>query len=434
MTPSIEHVFGREMLDSRGNPTVEVEITLKDGSLGRAMVPSGASKGQHEALELRDNDPKRYLGRGTRTALQHVNGFLAQILTGKSFSDLAALDRCMVEADGTKQKSKLGANAVLGVSLAYAHAVAVSRKEPLFLLLNEAMGLSRSDLALPVPLMNILNGGEHANNGLAIQEFMIVPHAFPSFSEALRAGVEVFHHLKKWLADKQLSTAVGDEGGFAPALASNEAALDAICEAIRLAGYQLGKEISLAMDAAASSFYDAATGNYALSYAGRKSQTRDRMVEFYGELIEKYPIVSIEDGLDENDWDGWRTLTQKFGKRTQLVGDDIFVTQTSFVQRGIDEKVANAVLVKVNQVGSLAETFDTMALCRKHQYRAIVSHRSGETEDVTIAHLAVGSGCGQIKTGSASRSERLAKYNELLRIEEWGRKHGVPMKFTDPFH
>jgi enolase len=336
----------------------------------------------------------------------------------------------MIQADGTQQKKNLGGNTLLGVSLAYAHAVAASRKIALYELIQEWMGRTSADLVLPVPLMNIINGGVHADNGLAVQEFMIVPHGFSKFSEALRAGAEIFHHLKKILHKKGLSTGVGDEGGFAPALASNEKALDLICEAIEAAKYQLGKQISLALDVAASSFYDATTKQYTM--AGEKWDSA-RLINYYAQLIESYPIVSIEDGLEEDDWQGWRTLTEKTGKRTQLVGDDLFVTQVHRLKQGLEEKVANAILIKVNQVGTLSETFQTMNLAKAHGYRSVVSHRSGESEDVTIAHLAVGSGCGQIKTGSASRSERLAKYNELLRIEERASLAGRPIAFAKPW-
>ena len=433
MALSISEVYGREVLDARGNPTVEVDVRLSDGSTGRAIVPSGASTGQHEALELRDGDKSRYLGKGTLKAVGHVNHELAKVLTGKCFSHLKDIDRVMLDADGTAQKSNFGANSILGVSLAFLHALAQSQKRAVYEIINEEMGRKVSDLCLPVPLMNILNGGMHANNGLEIQEFMIVPHGFTRFSEALRAGCEVFHHLKKTLHDGHFSTAVGDEGGFAPELASNTAALELICEAVKSAGYSLGKQISVALDVAASSFFTAASGNYQFRSDGKKEIHRDELIQFYGDCLEKFPIVSIEDGLDENDWAGWKTLTQKYGKQTQLVGDDLFVTQVNHVKRGIDEGCANAVLIKVNQVGSLSETFDTMALCAKNNYRTVVSHRSGESEDVTIAHLAVGSGCGQIKTGSVSRSERTAKYNEILRIEEASHRAGKPIPFAKVF-
>jgi len=433
MSYKVSKVHGREILDSRGNPTIEVEITLADGSWGRAMVPSGASTGEHEALELRDGDPKRFLGKGTLKAVKNVNEVLSKLIEGKSFKSVRDLDQLTLEADGTPQKGKYGANALLGVSLAFVHAVANQQKRPLFWVINEMLGLTEKDLKLPVPLMNILNGGLHANNGLEIQEFMIVPHGFETFHEALRSGCEVFQHLKKKLHDLHLSTAVGDEGGFAPILKSNEQALEFVSEAVQKAGYQLGKQISLALDVAASSFFDKNSQQYLLNYSGKTRISREELMSYYAGLLEKFPLVSIEDGLDENDWAGWRQLTEKFGKRTQLVGDDLFVTQPSRVSKGIAEKVANSVLIKVNQIGTLTETFDTMLLCRKNGYTAVASHRSGETEDVTIAHLAVGSGCGQIKTGSVSRSERTAKYNELLRIEEWAKTHHKIIPYQDVF-
>jgi enolase len=433
MSYKVSKVHGREILDSRGNPTIEVEITLADGSWGRAMVPSGASTGEHEALELRDGDPKRFLGKGTLKAVKNVNEVLSKLIEGKSFQSVRDLDQLTLEADGTPQKGKYGANALLGVSLAFVHAVANQQKRPLFWVINEMLGLTEKDLKLPVPLMNILNGGLHANNGLEIQEFMIVPHGFETFHEALRSGCEVFQHLKKKLHDLHLSTAVGDEGGFAPILKSNEQALEFVSEAVQKAGYQLGKQISLALDVAASSFFDKNSQQYLLNYSGKTRISREELMSYYAGLLEKFPMVSIEDGLDENDWAGWRQLTEKFGKRTQLVGDDLFVTQPSRVSKGIAEKVANSVLIKVNQIGTLTETFDTMLLCRKNGYTAVASHRSGETEDVTIAHLAVGSGCGQIKTGSVSRSERTAKYNELLRIEEWAKTHHKIIPYQDVF-
>jgi enolase len=433
MSYKVSKVHGREILDSRGNPTIEVEITLADGSWGRAMVPSGASTGEHEALELRDGDPKRFLGKGTLKAVKNVNEVLSKLIEGKSFQSVRDLDQLTLEADGTPQKGKYGANALLGVSLAFVHAVANQQKRPLFWVINEMLGLTEKDLKLPVPLMNILNGGLHANNGLEIQEFMIVPHGFETFHEALRSGCEVFQHLKKKLHDLHLSTAVGDEGGFAPILKSNEQALEFVSEAVQKAGYQLGKQISLALDVAASSFFDKNSQQYLLNYSGKTRISREELMSYYAGLLEKFPLVSIEDGLDENDWAGWRQLTEKFGKRTQLVGDDLFVTQPSRVSKGIAEKVANSVLIKVNQIGTLTETFDTMLLCRKNGYTAVASHRSGETEDVTIAHLAVGSGCGQIKTGSVSRSERTAKYNELLRIEEWAKTHHKIIPYQDVF-
>ncbi len=433
MKYTLSKIYGREVLDSRGNPTVEVEVTLNDGSFGRAIVPSGASTGKHEALELRDGDKSRYLGKGVLKAVSNINEVVSKTITGQGFVSVYDLDKKMNEIDGTAQKSNLGANAILGVSLAFSHAVAASQKRPLFLLINEWMNLSEKDLCLPTPLMNIINGGMHADNGLAIQEFMIVPHGFENFRDALRAGVEVFHHLKKKLHDGHLSTAVGDEGGFAPALESDEKALAVILEAVKSAGYEPGKQISLALDCAASSFYNEENGKYKLSYKGNSEITKETLMEFYSSLTEKYPLVSIEDGLEESDWSGWKTFTDKFSKRLQLVGDDLFVTQSAFLQKGITEKVANSILIKVNQVGSFSETFDTMKLATSNNYRSISSHRSGETEDATIAHLAVGSGCGQIKTGSASRSDRMAKYNELLRIDDWARQNKKNIRFMNAF-
>lgn len=433
MHPAISKVHGREVLDSRGTPTVEVEITLTDGSFGTAMVPSGASKGEHEALELRDGDSSRFLGKGVLTAVQNINQTVSRLISGKTFPDIKALDRCLIEADGTDQKSKLGANTVLGVSLAFAHAVASSQKRELYWVFNEMMGLGSKDLSMPTPLMNILNGGVHANNGLEIQEFMIVPHGFEKFSESLRAGTEVFHHLKNKLHHLKHSTAVGDEGGFAPALDSNLQAIELTCEAVEKAGYQLGKQISLALDVASSSFFNKEKQKYSFRWNNQSETNSEVLIEFYQTIKKRFPLVSIEDGLDENDWTGWQQLTQRLGKDVQLVGDDLFVTQRSYLERGIREKVGNAILIKVNQVGSLSETIETMLLAKKHGYKSIVSHRSGETEDTTIAHLAVGSGCGQIKTGSLSRGERTAKYNELLRIEERAAMRGQPIPFCRAF-
>lgn len=430
---TISYVKGREVLDSRGNPTIEVEIGLSDGATGRAIVPSGASTGQHEALELRDHDKKRYLGKGTLKAVHNVNETVAKALKGKSFSQVRDLDKVLLEIDKTPQKANLGANAILGTSLAFVQALSASQKRPLFLIINEMMSLSAKDLQMPIPLMNIINGGMHANNGLEIQEFMIVPHGFADFSEALRSGVEIFHALKKKLDGMGMSTSVGDEGGFAPDLKSNTEALDVICQSVEAAGYMLGKQVSVALDAASSSFLDEPSKKYKFAFEGKDTWDAQGLIAFYASCLEKYPLVSIEDGLEENDWDGWKKLTEKLGKRVQLVGDDLFVTQTAFVEKGIKNQVANAVLIKVNQVGSLSETFDTMNLCRKNGYRCVTSHRSGETEDTTIAHLAVGSGCGQIKTGSASRSERMAKYNELLRISEWARENKISIPLKDIF-
>lgn len=433
MKNTISKVYGREVLDSRGNPTVEVEVTLADGAFGRAIVPSGASTGKHEALELRDGDKSRYLGKGVLIAVSHINDKIAPKVTKKVYETVYDIDKEMNAIDGTEQKSNLGANAILGVSLAFSQAVAASQKRPLFLVINEWMGLKEKDLALPTPLMNIINGGMHADNGLQVQEFMIVPHGFDNFREALRSGVEVFHHLKKKLHAAHLSTAVGDEGGFAPELKADEKALEVILDAIKSAGYQPGKQISLALDVASSSFYNETTKKYQLEFKGKSEITKEELMEFYSGLVDKYPLVSIEDGLEESDWAGWKMFTEKFGKKLQLVGDDLFVTQSAFVKRGFQEKVANSVLIKVNQVGSLSETFDTMKLCRENHYTTVTSHRSGETEDATIAHLAVGSGCGQIKTGSASRSDRMAKYNELLRIDDWARQNQKAIRFHNAF-
>lgn len=424
---SIKSLTGREVLDSRGNPTVEVELLLNTNAKGRAIVPSGASTGEHEACELRDGDPKRYLGKGTQKAVANVIGPIAKALVGKSFDSPKDLDRVLIDLDGTPQKKRLGANAILGTSMAFASALSSLENRPLYQLFNRWMGLNERDLKLPIPLMNIINGGVHANNPLEIQEFMIAPHGFETFSEALRAGCEIFHTLKKSLEARGHSTAVGDEGGFAPNLESNEQALEIIGEAIQKSGYQLGKQVSLALDVAASSFYSKEKDLYEIALGGKSAVPREALIDFYVSLLDKFPIVSIEDGLDENDWEGWTRLTEKLGKKVQLVGDDLFVTNPKFVRKGIDAKVANAVLIKVNQIGTLSETFETLALCRENHYRAVVSHRSGETEDVTIAHLAVGSGCGQIKTGSLSRAERTAKYNELLRIESDAKAAGRPI-------
>lgn len=429
----ISSLHGREILDSRGTPTLEVEIELSDGSRGRAMVPSGASKGEHEALELRDGDPTRYLGKGVLKAVSNLHEEVAPLILGKTFSDLKALDLCLIQADGTDQKKKFGANTILGVSLAYAHALAKSQNRELYWVFNEMMGLGPKDLSMPTPLMNILNGGVHANNGLEIQEFMIVPHGFENFSDCLRAGTEVFHHLKNRLHDLKYSTAVGDEGGFAPNLESNNQAIELICESIKKAGYALGKQISLALDVASSSFFNKKTDRYEFRWKSERDVTSQELIEFYQTLKKNYPLVSIEDGLDENDWTGWAKLTKDLGDTTQLVGDDLFVTQKKYLEKGIREKVANSILIKVNQVGSLTETMETMLLGKKHGYRSVVSHRSGETEDITIAHLAVGSGCGQIKTGSLSRGERTAKYNELLRIEESALRRGKRIPFYQAF-
>ncbi len=415
---AITAIRGREILDSRGNPTVEVDVTLRDGTRGRAAVPSGASTGEHEALELRDGDKQRYLGRGVLKAVGHVNVEIAKALKGFDAAQQAALDATLQALDGTPNKSRLGANAILGVSLAAAHATAASRGQELF----QYLGGAKAHI-LPVPLMNVINGGAHADNNLDIQEFMIVPLGAPTFRDALRMGAEVFHALKTLLRRQKLQTAVGDEGGFAPSLASHEQALDLLVEAIGAAGYAPGRDVSLALDVAANELR--ADGHYAL---GRKAGTPQRqsagdLIALYERWLARYPIVSIEDGLSEDDWAGWRSLTQRLGAQVQLVGDDLFVTDQVRLQRGIDERIANAILIKLNQIGTLTETLQTMRLAERSHYRNVVSHRSGETEDVTIAHLAVATNAGQIKTGSASRTDRVAKYNALLRIEETlGRK------------
>jgi len=403
----IKKVHAREVLDSRGNPTVEVDVILSNGILARAIVPSGASTGEHEALELRDKDKNRYMGKGVLKAVNNVDKLIAPKIKGQD-PNFKKIDKILLDLDATSNKAKLGANAILGVSLAVAKAAALSKKVSLY----RYLGGAKANL-LPLPLMNILNGGVHADNNLDIQEFMIAPLGFARFSRALQAATEVFHNLKSILKQKGLSTSVGDEGGFAPNLNTNEEALSLIIEAIQKAGYKPGKEIALALDSAASSFFK--NGSY--NFEGQ-SVDASYLVDFYSKMVEKYPIISIEDGLDENDWDGWALLTKELGKRIQLVGDDLFVTNTKRLQEGIDRKVANSILIKVNQIGSLSETLAAIELASKHRYTSVISHRSGETEDTTIAHLAVATGCGQIKTGSLSRTDRLAKYNELLRIEE----------------
>ncbi|MBI5024761.1 MAG: phosphopyruvate hydratase [Candidatus Omnitrophica bacterium] len=404
---SIAQVKARQILDSRGNPTVEVDVILKNGVLGRAAVPSGASTGEHEAIELRDGDKSCYLGKGVTKAVANVNTVIARAIKGKN-PDFRAVDKIVLKLDGTQDKGKLGANAILGVSMAVAKADANQKKVPLY----RYLGGTKANI-LPVPLMNILNGGVHADNNLDIQEFMIMPIGAPAFSKAMQMAVEVFHNLKKILHDKNLATSVGDEGGFAPNLQSNEEALTLIMEAIQKAGYKPGKDVFIAIDAAASSFYE--TGKY--NYNGQMIDA-DALIEVYKQMVSQFPVVSIEDGLYENDWDGWSQLTQALGAKVQLVGDDLFVTNVKRLKMGIDKKIANSILVKVNQIGSLSETLDTINLAKKNKYTSVISHRSGETEDTTIAHLAVATGVGQIKTGSLSRTDRLAKYNELLRIEE----------------
>ena len=416
----IKKVKAREILDSRGNPTVEVDIYLNDGTIGRAAVPSGASTGEHEAVELRYGDKNRYLGKGVLKAVKNVNDKIQKAIIGKDPEAQEAIDKFLIDLDGTENKSALGANAILGVSLACAHAAANAKKVSLF----RYLGGAKANL-LPVPMMNIINGGVHADNNVDLQEFMIMPFNANRFSEALRMGAEVFHHLKKILHHRKLSTAVGDEGGFAPDLGSNQEALDVIMEAIEKAGYKPGEDIKIALDPASSSFYgqdktgeNKNPGKYVLRAEAKQVKTAKDMVQFYEDLCDKYPIFSIEDGLSEDDWDGWKVLTDRLGKGVQLVGDDLFVTNVKRLKMGIDRKVANSILIKVNQIGTLTETIQSVKLAHKNQYTAVMSHRSGETEDHTIADLAVALGTGQIKTGSTSRMDRIAKYNQLLRIEE----------------
>ena len=409
---AIVELKGREILDSRGNPTVEADVLLADGSLGRAVAPSGASTGTREALELRDQDGDRYLGKGVKRAVANVSGPIAERLAGTDALDQRAVDAALIELDGTDNKAGLGANAMLAASLAIAKAAAISSGRPLYAHIAQLAGTGYS---MPLPMMNILNGGAHADNNVDIQEFMIQPVAAGSFAEGLRCGVEVFHALKKVLGGRGLSTAVGDEGGFAPNLPSNEAALEAIAEAVERAGYALGADVTLALDCAASEFHN--SGRYELAGDGKVLDAAG-FADYLADLATRYPIVSIEDGMDESDWEGWAILTERLGNRVQLVGDDLFVTNTRILQRGIDEGIANAILIKFNQIGTLTETLDAIALGREAGYASVISHRSGETEDVTIADLAVGTGAGQIKTGSLCRSDRVAKYNQLLRIEE----------------
>ena len=406
---SIEYVEGRQVLDSRGNPTIEVEVTLDSGADGRAIVPSGASTGQFEAVELRDGGD-HFLGKGVGKAVDHVNGEIADALVGLEAADQRGIDRLMLDLDGTENKGRLGANAILGVSLAVAHAAAAERGLPLFRYVGGA-----NAHVLPAPMMNVLNGGAHADNNVDLQEFMIMPLGAASFSEALRWGVECYHTLKKLLADRGLATAVGDEGGFAPNLGSNEEAVQLLVEAIDAAGLTPGSDVAIALDAANSEIYR--DGRYHLEGEGR-SLSGSEMVAYLADLVDKYPIVSIEDGLDEEDWDTWGELTEALGDRVQLVGDDLFVTNAERLGRGIDSGTANSILIKVNQIGTLTETLDTVELATRHAYTSVMSHRSGETEDVTIADLAVATNCGQIKTGAPARSDRVAKYNQLLRIEE----------------
>jgi enolase len=410
---SISRTRAREILDSRGNPTIEVDVHLEGGALGRAAIPSGASTGEHEAWEMRDGDKTRFAGKGVKKAVANVNEKIAPALKGWDALDQAKIDAKLLELDGTPSKKNLGANALLGVSLAVAHAAAAAEHLPLFRYLG-----GPDARVLPVPMMNILNGGAHSDAPIDFQEFMIMPRGAPSFSEAVRYGVEVFHALKSVLKDRHLSTAVGDEGGFAPHLSSAEDALESISTAIEKAGYKLGEQIFLALDAASSEFYDSKKNVYIFKKSDGSKKTADELIDYYAELCGRFPIISIEDGCAENDWDGWKKLTAKLGRKIQLVGDDLFVTNVKFLERGIAEHVANSILIKVNQIGTLTETLATIDLAKKNHYTTVISHRSGETEDATIADIAVGTNAGQIKTGSLSRSDRTAKYNQLLRIEE----------------
>jgi enolase len=407
----IEKIIGREILDSRGNPTVEAEVILEDGTIGRAAVPSGASTGENEAVELRDGDSARYLGKGVRKAVENINDKIAHEIEGLSVLDQTLIDQIMIELDGTENKSSLGANAILAVSMATARAAAAFMQIPLYRYLG---GVNAK--TLPVPMMNIINGGAHADNNVDFQEFMIVPVGAVSFSEALRMGAEIFHHLKKVLSSRGYSTAVGDEGGFAPNLKSNEEAIETILEAIEKAGYIAGENVMIALDPASSEFYQ--DGQYVFKKSDSRRLSSDEMIRYWEDWCEKYPIISIEDGLAESDWEGWKNLTSVLGEKIQLVGDDLFVTNTKFLRKGIKEGCANSILVKVNQIGTLTETLDAVELAKKNKMTAIISHRSGETEDSFIADLAVATNAGQIKTGSLSRSDRIAKYNQLLRIEE----------------
>jgi enolase len=408
---NIAQIRGRQVLDSRGNPTVEAEVWLDDGSIGRAIVPSGASTGEHEAVELRDDDKQNYLGKSVLKAVENVNGEIADALGGFDAADQRALDQKMIELDGTENKGRLGANAILSVSMAATRAAAISLKLPLYRYLGGAGANT-----LPTPMMNILNGGAHADNNVDFQEFMVMPVGAESFSEALRWGVEVFHTLKGVLKKRGYNTAVGDEGGFAPSVKSNVEGIEVVLEAITQAGYKPGEEIAIALDPAASEFFQ--DGKYVFKKSDKSSKSSDDMVRFWAKWVNDYPIVSLEDGLAENDWDGWANLTKELGDKIQLVGDDLFVTNVEFLQEGIDKHVANSILIKVNQIGTVSETLDAIDLARRNGYTSIISHRSGETEDTFIADLAVATGAGQIKTGSASRTDRVAKYNQLLRIEE----------------
>src|SRR5512132_946196 len=410
---SISRIHAREILDSRGNPTIEVDVRLESGVLGRAAIPSGASTGEHEAWELRDGNKNRFGGKGVKKAVANVNEKIAPALKGWDPMDQATIDKKLIELDSTPNKKNLGANALLGVSLAVAHAAAAAENLPLF----RYLGGNRARV-LPVPMMNILNGGAHSDAPIDFQEFMIVPRGAPSFSEALRYGAEVFHALKSVLKARNLSTAIGDEGGFAPQLDSAEDALESISAAVDKAGYKLGEQIFIALDPAASEFYDSEKNVYVFQKSDGSQKTAEELIDYYAELCVRFPIISIEDGCAENDWDGWKKLTKKLGSRIQLVGDDLFVTNVKFLQKGIAEHVANSILIKVNQIGTLTETLATIEVAKKNDYTTVISHRSGETEDTTIADIAVGTNAGQIKTGAPCRSDRVAKYNQLLRIEE----------------
>lgn len=410
---NIKTVKAREIMDSRGNPTVEVDVTLEDGSFGRAAVPSGASTGEHEAVELRDGDKKRYLGKGVLKAVENVNAKIAKTLIGQNALDQIGIDQSMIALDGTPNKSKLGANAILGVSLATAKASANHVGLPLYRYIGGSFARE-----LPVPMMNIINGGSHADNNIDFQEFMILPISAPNFREALRMGAEVFHHLKTVLHSKGLNTAVGDEGGFAPNLTSNSEAIEVILQAIEKAGYKPDIDIKIGLDAASSEFYDEKKKKYILKAEKKPEKTAEELIEYYSNLVTKYPIITIEDGLDENDWTGWKKLSEKLGSKIQLVGDDLFVTNITKLSQGIKKGIGNSILIKVNQIGSLTETLSAIEMAKKAKYTSVISHRSGETEDATISHIAVATNAGQIKTGSLSRTDRIAKYNELLRIEE----------------
>jgi enolase len=423
MSTKITRVHARQIIDSRGNPTVEADVTLTSGAVGRAAVPSGASTGEHEALELRDGDKSRYLGKGVSKAIANANGEIGKAVTGLDAADQRALDHKMISLDGTPTKSRLGANAILAVSMAAARAASIALKQPLYKYLSRYSTDSSANL-LPVPMMNILNGGAHADSSVDFQEFMVMPVGAPNFSEALRWGVEIFHALKTALKKRGYSTAVGDEGGFAPSCKSNEEAIQIVLEAITAAGYKPGEHVRIALDPASSEFYDKASGKYVFKKSDKSAHTSSEMATYWTTWVEKYPIVSIEDGMAEDDWAGWKELTEKVGRKNaskksiQLVGDDLFVTNTERLGRGITEGVANAILIKLNQIGTVTETIDAIELARKAGYNSIISHRSGETEDTFIADLAVATAAGQIKTGSASRTDRIAKYNQLLRIEE----------------